>query len=278
SGASWSESFVPHNDGTATEHGFVSLFPDSNGVGALWLDGRKMVNEYDETDVRTSGMTLRAGTFGQDTLPVRESLVDDLVCDCCQTDIALTADGPIAIYRNRSTDEVRDIYVSRREFGEWQPGIAVGHDGWEIDACPVNGPVIRASGERVAAVWFTGANDIPVVKAAWSDDAGRTFSDPVTVDSDRPLGHVGATLLPGGDLAISWLRSDSAGGGNLFLRRISPRGEMGEAVAVELAADVFAFSVPQVAVRNAELILAWTEEIEGTYGVGSALMPLSVLD
>lgn len=278
SGASWSEAFIPHSDSTDTEHGFVSLFPDSNGVGMLWLDGRKMVNEFDANDVRTSGMTLRAGTFGPDTLPQRESLVDDLVCDCCQTDIALTADGPIAIYRNRTTAEKRDIYVSRREFGEWQPGVAVSNDDWEIDACPVNGPVIQASGDRVAAVWFTGANDVPVVKAAWSTDAGRSFSDPVIVDAARPLGHVGATLLPDGDLAVSWLQSDSAGGGNLLVKRVSVRGELGEDVTVEMAADVFAFSVPQIALRNDELILAWTEERDGVYGIGSAVLPVSSLD
>lgn len=278
SGASWTEPFIPHTDGTDTEHGFVSLFPDSNGLGILWLDGRKMVNEYDENEVRASGMTLRAATFAQDALPVRESLVDDLVCDCCQTDIALTSDGPIAIYRDRTTAERRDIYVSRREFGEWQPGIAVNNDRWDINACPVNGPVIQANGERVAAIWFTAANDAPLVKVAWSSDAGRTFSAPVTVDSDRPLGHVGATLLPDGDLAVSWLRSDSEGGGNLFIKRISPTGDTSDAVAVALAADVFAFSVPQIAVRESDLILAWTAENEGTYGVKSVLIPLSNLD
>lgn len=278
SGSSWSEAFIPHNDGTDTEHGFVSLFPDSGGVGMLWLDGRKMVNEFDENDVRASGMALRAGTFGTDTLPVREALVDDLVCDCCQTDIAVTATGPVAIYRNRTTEETRDIYVSRREFGEWQPGIAISNDGWEIDACPVNGPVIRANGDRVAAVWFTGANDVPQVKAAWSADAGRTFSAPVSVDTDRPSGHVGAALLPGGDLVVSWLRSDSAGGGNLLVKRVSPQGGMSDDLLIELATDVFAFSVPQIAISNDDLILAWTEEQEGVYGIGSALIPVAILD
>lgn len=278
SGVSWSEPFIPHNDGTDTEHGFVSLFPDSNGLGMLWLDGRKMVNEYDENDVRASGMTLRAGTFAQDGLPIREALVDDLVCDCCQTDIALTSDGPVAIYRDRTTDEYRDIYVSRREFGEWQPGVAVNNDRWHIDACPVNGPAIKANGKRVVAAWFTAASDTPAVKVAWSNDAGRTFSDPVSIDSGRPLGRVGAVLLQDGDLAVSWLRSDSAGGGILYLKRISPSGDTSEAISVELAADVFAFSVPQLAVLNSDLILAWTEEIEGIYGVRSALIPQSILD
>jgi hypothetical protein len=59
-GNSWSEPFVPHTDGTDTEHGFVTLFPDPDGIGMIWLDGRKYINEYDENDVAASGMTLRA--------------------------------------------------------------------------------------------------------------------------------------------------------------------------------------------------------------------------
>ena len=124
-GNTWSESVIPHTDGTDTEHGFVSMFPDAGGVGMVWLDGRKMVNEYDETDKGASGMTLRSGTFDQDLLPFNEALVDDLICDCCQTDIAMTEDGPIAVYRNRTVNEIRDIYVSRRESGEWQSSLLV---------------------------------------------------------------------------------------------------------------------------------------------------------
>ena len=59
-GQTWSSPFLPHFDATPTEHGFVSLFPDSGGVGLVWLDGRKMVNEYDENDVAASVMTLRS--------------------------------------------------------------------------------------------------------------------------------------------------------------------------------------------------------------------------
>ena len=56
-GHTWSETFIPHSDNTATEHGFVTIFADQGDVGMVWLDGRKMVNEYDENNIRASGMT-----------------------------------------------------------------------------------------------------------------------------------------------------------------------------------------------------------------------------
>lgn len=40
--ASWSRPLVPHRDGTATEHGFVSLFTTQDAsLAAVWLDGRE---------------------------------------------------------------------------------------------------------------------------------------------------------------------------------------------------------------------------------------------
>ena len=39
-GKTWSPSFLPHHDGTPTEHGFASLFPIGDGFGLVWLDGR----------------------------------------------------------------------------------------------------------------------------------------------------------------------------------------------------------------------------------------------
>ena len=272
-GKSWSESFIPHTDGTPTEHGFVTLFPDTGGMGLVWLDGRKMVTEWDENDVAASGMTMRAATFGTDGLPISESLVDDLTCDCCQTDVALTSEGPVAVYRDRTTAEIRDIYVSRREFGEWQPGVPVASDNWEIPACPVNGPVIHARGSNVAVVWFTAATDRPVVKVAWSDDSARNFSAPVELDIERPLGHVGAALLTDGDLVVTWHRAAGEGGANLLLRRVSRSGTLGPTYTLAEASGVFAFSVPQLAAVGNDLVAAWTEEDAGGYRIKSALIP-----
>ena len=39
-GRHWSEPWTPHDDGTPTEHGFVSALPMAGGMGFIWLDGR----------------------------------------------------------------------------------------------------------------------------------------------------------------------------------------------------------------------------------------------
>ena len=40
-GQSWSAPMPAHTDGTATEHGFVSMYRADAGVGLIWLDGRR---------------------------------------------------------------------------------------------------------------------------------------------------------------------------------------------------------------------------------------------
>jgi hypothetical protein len=276
-GHSWSSPVTPHTDNTDTEHGFVSMFANAGGVGMLWLDGRKFVNEVTD-DVAASGMTLRTATFGPDLSVSGEALVDELICDCCQTDVAMTSEGPVAVYRNRTADEIRDIYVTRYVNGSWQPGQPVHNDNWEIYGCPVNGPSVDASGTRVAVAWFSAPNDQAKVQAAWSTDAGKTFSDPVEVSSERPLGHVGAALLPNGDLAVSWHRSTADGGTELCLRRVSPTGDSGAVHVLEEAADVSPFSVPQLARHGDEVIVAWTSETDDTSRVESLAVPIATLN
>ena len=275
-GKTWSRSVVPHDDDTDTQHGFVSMYSDGDGVGLVWLDGRKYINEVTD-DVAASAMTLRGATIEPDLSVADASLIDDVICDCCQTDVAYSSTGPVAVYRDRTVDEIRDIYVTRRTNGIWLPGQAVHDDHWLIDGCPVNGPVIAAHGDHVAVAWFTGARGRARVEAAWSQDGGSTFAAPVDVGIERPLGHVGAELLANGDLVVSWLRAAADRGAELCLRRISPAGALGETHVLALAPDVFAFSVPQLALNGRELVVTWTNDVDDHTSLGSAAVPVELL-
>ena len=113
-GESWNTAFKPHQDNTNTEHGFVSrVSVDNSSFLTVWLDGREY--QYAETDsTKTKQMTLRSALIDKDNNILQKQLIDSRVCDCCQTDLANIKNGQIVVYRDRSNDEIRDIYYSRR--------------------------------------------------------------------------------------------------------------------------------------------------------------------
>ncbi|MGI9248387.1 MAG: hypothetical protein ACR2QI_05190 [Woeseiaceae bacterium] len=270
-GQSWSDPIRPHTDGTPTEHGFVSIHGTGESAGLLWLDGRKTVSAA-STSPEDSGMTLRSALVGPHDMLSQEQLVDDLVCDCCQTDVAVSADGPIAVYRNRTVDEVRDIYVSRFSDGRWQPGVPIADDGWEIAGCPVNGPAIDAQGDLVAIAWFSAANDSPVVRAALSTNGGRTFKKPVEIASRRSSGHVGITIIDRHSAAVSWVESDNRGTNAIKIRPVTTAGLLGPAQTFGRTELVHVY--PQLVRNDDNLILAWTDEISDETRVVSVRVPI----
>ncbi|HEX4899489.1 MAG TPA: sialidase family protein [Pyrinomonadaceae bacterium] len=261
-GNTWGKAIIPHTDQTQTEHGFVSLLPLADGrVGAVWLDGRNLKDvkgEGDEHMPLPVSMTLRYAAIDVAGKLSDEAQLDERVCECCQTSAALTSEGAIAVYRDRSDKEVRDIYYVSRQQGNWTTPRPVHADNWEISGCPVNGPAVAADGRRVAVAWFTGAKDSPRVKIAFSADAGASFAGPIDVDDGETLGRVDVLLLPDGSALVCWL-SGTVEGGAVKVRRVSPDGMLG-APAVVAKTDISRSSgFPRMARLGDEVHVAWTE-------------------
>lgn len=279
-GETWSDDIIPHRDGVAAEHGFVSLVPRAGDGGsggaaggsegrsklaALWLDGRATV---DGAPMMLRFTTLDAsGTLGP------EERVDASVCDCCQTAMVATAGGLVVAYRNRTDDEVRDIYVARRVDGEWTDGRPVHDDGWVIAGCPVNGPAMAAHGDTVVVAWFTAAEtggdgaesraevraagERGRVLAAFSTDGGATFGPPVRVDDGDAMGRVDVLAPDGGRAMVSWLERAETGA-EVRVRRVEP-GAVGPAQTVAGAAAERTTGFPRMAQMGSRVVFAWTE-------------------
>lgn len=266
-GKTWSQPIVPHRDKTQTEHGFVSLVPLSDGrLGAVWLDGRNMkdMKETDEHAPAPESMTLRYAAIDRNGNISDEAELDNRVCECCQTSAAVTSVGPIAVYRDRSQAEVRDIYIVRQVNGSWSAPQPIYVDNWQINGCPVNGPSVAADGERVVVAWFTGVGDAPHVKIVFSQDAGATFNKPIQVDDGETLGRVDALLLPDGSALVCWL-SGNVEGGAIKVRRVQPDGKIG-APSVIARTDISRSSgFPRMARFGNEVQFAWTEFGEPTH-------------
>jgi hypothetical protein len=257
-GHTWSTPVTPHHDGTQTEHGFASLFPmPGAGLGLAWLDGRQMKEGAHEAGA-AGDMSLRTALFAPDGSQVSETAIADRVCECCPTAAAVTAEGPIVAFRNRTADEIRDIYVSRRVGGAWTAPRAVHNDNWRIAACPVNGPALSARERDVAIAWFTGVGDEGHVYAAFSIDAGETFGTPVRIDDAGAVGRVDVELLADGSAAVTWIEF-AAQRSEFRIRRVERSGSRSASLAVSAIASGRSSGYPRLARRANELIFAWVD-------------------
>jgi len=262
-GATWSAPWTPHDDTSPTEHGFVTSAPVGDAQGFVWLDGRKYA-PGPNGEVASEEMALYFRAMGADGPAGPETLLDARVCDCCQTDAAPTDAGPVVVYRDRSPDEIRDIYITRWADGVWTEGRAVHPDGWETGACPVNGPAVAAVGTDVAVAWFTEAGGVPRVKVAFSRDGGARFDTPAVVDGGNPAGRVDLLMREDGSVLVTWLERTggelAADFAEVLARHVSPNGQMSEPLRVSAASSERASGFPRViAAPTGEVLVTWTD-------------------
>lgn len=261
-GKTWSKPIVPHLDNTQTEHGFVSLVPLADGrLGAVWLDGRNMKDmkdQHGEGKPLPVSMTLRYAAIDGSGNISDDAQLDERVCECCQTSAAVTSDGVFAVYRDRSQNEVRDIYSVRQAGNAWASPQAVNADNWEINGCPVNGPSVAADGRNVVVGWFTGAGGAAHVKVAFSTDAGATFGGPIQVDDGETQGRVDVVLLPDRSALVCWL-AGTPEGGEIKVRRVEANGALGPAAVIAKTDISRSSGFPRMARLGNEVHFAWTE-------------------
>lgn len=252
-GKTWVVGDWLHRDRSATEHGFVDYaVSDQAEVMASWLDGGQTVDG--------GPMTLRAAQLSEHGARA-ETLLDDRVCDCCQTAVGWTREGPLVVYRNRTRSEVRDIFYTRRVAGAWSTPAAVAADNWNITGCPVNGPAVATDGEKVAVVWFTAADNKPRVRAAFSDDSGATFQAPVEIASDTS-GRVDAQWTPSGNLALTYLRN-SGNQSELKLTVLDNKGEVKQDFTVATLDAGRGTGFPRLTATSNALYVVWTAVRDG---------------
>lgn len=257
-GGTWSPSSTPHPAGIPAEHGFVTLLPRADSsADVLFLNGSPKPAGTAEGHGPPMSVAIanwnRAGQVADSA-----TILDSRTCDCCQTAAAVTARGPIILYRDRSDIEQRDIAVRRFVDGAWTPSTPLHDDGWIINACPVNGPAISAKGDTVAAIWFTAAHDTAKVQLVFSTDAGATFGTPVRIDAGLPSGRVDVELLDGGEALVTWIERTAKDSSEVRARLVQRNGTAEPAMTIGGLPGGRASGFPRMARRGADVVVAWT--------------------
>jgi len=282
-GQSWSKPLLLNRDGTQSEHGFVTLVPaGGDKVLALWLDGRNTAQpEASDEEPATShhaetegAMSLRSAVLDGHGRVNWETEVDNRTCDCCGTDAVRLGEEVMAVYRDRSATEIRDISFSLGQAGgAWSEPKLVYADNWQISACPVNGPALASIGNQVLTVWTTMRNDDLLVRAALGSRAG--FGAAQDIESGpRVQGRVDAAAWGEQAFLLTWMgQSDvQAADSAIKLAEMDLQGTLlGPRTVAELPSGRNT-GFPRIASSGTVALLAWTEPT----AVGSTIRVLRI--
>ncbi|MDG1527629.1 MAG: sialidase [Polaribacter sp.] len=250
------KNFLLNTDGVKAEHGFVSIIPNTTeGFFITWLDGRNTVMEMKESHHKA--MTIRTAEVSKDGTVFNEVQLDGRTCDCCQTSITATENGPLIVYRDRSNTEIRDIYYSEQINGVWNEPKAVFKDNWKINGCPVNGPKVVANNKTIAVSWFTAANGNPKVKLAFSTDSKVNFKEPIVLNDVAAIGRVDVAFINEKEVLVTYMESDEM---KTYLRckKVSVSGEVSKTFTISEINASRSTGVPQLEILNNEAYIVWT--------------------
>lgn len=117
-----------------------SLVATPDGLLASWVAGDSL-------------WTMVSSDGGATFEPARD--LGPLPCECCDTALAVGADGTTVFlaYRDRK-DNLRDVYLRRLRDGERSAGdLRLDAESWRFDACPMSGMSLAADAGSMAAAW-----------------------------------------------------------------------------------------------------------------------------
>lgn len=263
---SWKKNFLLHTDGTKTEHGFVSMIAANNQdeFFVTWLDGRNTI-ESDPTDHENGNhsgpgaMTLRGAMVDIQGNVINSKELDHRICDCCQTSAAMTLNGPVVLYRDRTHEEIRDISIVRWQADNtWSAPKTIHTDNWQIAGCPVNGPAVAAFEKNLAVAWFTAANEIPKVQVVFSSNNGETFGKPIHINTQETLGRVDIVALNNTEAVVSWMERDINDVAYVQIAKITNSGEKGPTITLTKTNAGRASGFPQIELLNGSIYAAMT--------------------
>jgi len=256
-GKNWNTSKILNEDGKKAEHGFVSLVPYNENYFASWLDGRNAAQEGEggHSDGHHGQMTLRGAVIGKDGSKSNEWELDNRVCDCCQTTAAITTNGPVVIYRDRSDEEIRDMSIVRFVNGQWTEPKTIFPDNWKIAGCPVNGPRVDAIGNNLALAWFSSPDKKGQVNVVFSKDGGASFSSPIRVDEGETIGRVDIVLLNEKTAMVSWME-----GSSIKAAKIHADGTKEPSITIASSSQSRSSGFPQMTKSGNSILFAWMDD------------------
>ncbi|MGH8593382.1 MAG: sialidase family protein [Gammaproteobacteria bacterium] len=258
---------------------FLSALADGT-LSAVWSDGRQIIHHPEvpnKSKESWSGTQMLMAT----ALDVQGRLgpevpLDTDMCSCCMPHSVAADKEFLTVYRDHQAGEVRDIALVRWSGSGVSAPVKVHADGWVIEGCPSNGPAVDVRGSRVTVAWFTGANNRPAVKVAFSEDGGKSFGPPITVEGEAAAGFVDVLLLSDGVALVSWRTRRSDGPEqDLRIARVSEsQGVLTQTLVPVGAFPDYPSEIPLLQRVGEQVFIAWTDAT--THRVRLARLPVAL--
>ena len=209
-------------------------------------------------------MSLRAAVIDAKGNKIKEWELDNKTCDCCQTSAAITTNGPVVVYRDRSDKEIRDMSIVRFIDGQWSEPQTIHNDNWKIAGCPVNGPRVAWENNNLAVAWFSAATDTSQVNVIFSTDGGATFGRPIRVDEGTAIGRVDIVMIDDKSVMVSWME-----GTIIKVAKVHSDGVKEPSIIIASSSESRSSGFPQMTKSGNQLIFAWRDDNEKNIKVAS---------
>ena len=248
-GKSWNPIGWLHKDISETEHGFVSLIPEDQHVRAFWLDGRSMKSPNGK-------MMLRTAVIDEEQIK-DETILDNDVCTCCPTSAIQLPKGPIVVYRDRSSRDIRDISFILGRDDKWSEPATVHADNWLMPGCPVNGASIAFSKDLIAVSRYTVVQNKSQVILRLSKDKNINSGKDIILDNNAPIGRC-VTVCYKDSIFTIWIgfhENETV----LKIAEVSSIGEIIRSLSITKVNANRSSGIPRAITSGGYLWLSWTD-------------------
>ena len=130
---------------------FDATLMANDEIAVVYLKDVKGSTKHEERDLRL--VITKNGVFQP------EKLIDPVVCDCCNINLLVDANGALNVYYRDNNDDIRDIakMTSKDNGATFSKPQIVHNDGWKINGCPHSGAVSSTHGKSALVAWYSGA-------------------------------------------------------------------------------------------------------------------------
>lgn len=234
---------------------------DHGQVYIAWLDKRDLSVAAKKGE-KYAGLGLYYAVSDDDGKSFRPNVkFADHACECCRIAMAIDTDGyPVIAWRHIYDTNIRDHALVKLD-GKMAP-VRLSHENWNTASCPHHGPSLSIAADGIYhATWFNNAPERHGLFYAYSNDQGKTFSNPLNFGNFEAQPAHPYVLSLGSRVYLVWKEFDGESTGILGMH--SDDGGKSWSAPEKLAATSDTSDWPMLIGENDRTYLSWNTRNEG---------------